>query len=403
MSGTEKFGYPVLDCDAHITEPLAIWSEYLDPKFRQEAQEHFAIQNAADGARWVVEEFMGPRTEAADGGRRGQGAGGGTVCRGGAYIYGRSVADIAALPTAGEMWGPESGYMNPGGFDSSARIKEMELMGVDKAIVIPTFFAMAPGVKDPKLSAALCRAYNDWVYDYCEPYSERLHPLAMLPVQDLELAVAEWERIAKKGFHIICARPNPMAGHPIFEPYWFPLWERCQEGGVPLVFHPFPTGELEGGSRFCATMGVGGLSETLSFTLDNIVTVSGLIFHGVLDRYPGLKLAFIESSCSWLIGILDRLDKRFHLARQQWPELKSLPTEIYQRQIFISFEAAERGAAALAPLLQDTLIWASDIPHHDADAPEGAVEKMNKIGLPKDIQAKVMGQNSARLFGISLD
>ncbi len=408
MGGREKFGYPVLDCDGHITEPLAIWTEYLEPKYREAAQEHFAIQNTPDGAMWTVEEFQGPRNPemAAYTQRLGRRAIGGMVCRGGAYIYGRSVADIAALSTEGEMWGPESGFMNPGGFDPHARIKEMDEMGVDKAIIIPTFFAMAPGVKDPELAVALCRAYNDWVYDYCKPYPDRLDPLAMLPVQDFDAAVAEWERIAKKGFHIICARPNPMAGHPIFDPHWFPLWDRCQEGGVPLVFHPFPTTELEGGTRFCNTMGVPDLGETLSFTFDNIITVSGLIMHGVLDRYPNLKLALLESSCSWMPGILDRLDKRFYLFRKEMREmagLKSLSTEIFKRQIYISFESAERAAAPLSPMLQDNLIWASDIPHHDADPPEGAVEQMNQLGISKDIQAKVMGQNSARLFGIPLN
>ena len=83
--------------------------------------------------------------------------------------------------------------------------------------------------------------------------------------------------------------------------------------------------------------------------------------------------------------------------------LKSLPTEIFKRQIFISFESAERAAAPLSPMLQDNLIWASDIPHHDADPPEGAVTQMNRLGIPKDIQAKVMGHNSARLFGIPLN
>ena len=134
MGGREKFGYPVLDCDGHITEPLAIWSEYLEPKYREAAKEHFSIQNGADGAFWTVEEFEGPGADAAY--SRGPGRGGltgGGICRAGAYRAGRTVEEIGNMPTDGEMWGPESGYMNPGGFDPHARIKEMDEMGGDKA------------------------------------------------------------------------------------------------------------------------------------------------------------------------------------------------------------------------------------------------------------------------------
>ncbi|MEE9285738.1 MAG: amidohydrolase family protein [Dehalococcoidia bacterium] len=401
MGGREQYGFPVLDCDGHITEPLVIWEEYLEKEYRDQAKEHFSIQNTPEGAIWIVEEFMGPRTGAAYGGP--QTSIGGIVVRAGAYRPGRTVEEIGKTPTDGQMWGPEGGYMAPGGFDSSERIKDMDIEGIDKAVIIPTFFAMVPGVHDAKLAAALCRAYNDWAWDYCKPYPDRLYPLAMVPVQDIGLAAAEFDRVAKKGFTIAAARPNPMAGHQLHESYWFPLWEKLQDAQVPLVFHPFPSSELVGGNRYCAEMGIGALGETLSFTLDNIVTVSGLIFHGVLDRFPKMNLAFIESSCTWVTGILDRLDKRFYLMRWAWPNLKTLPSEVFQRQIFISFEAAERGAAAISPLIQDNLIWASDYPHHDSDPPSMAVEKMNKAGLAKDIQTKVMGQNASRLFHIPLN
>jgi predicted TIM-barrel fold metal-dependent hydrolase len=400
MGGKEKFGFPVFDCDGHITEPLSIWSDYLEPRYREQAKEHFAIINTPEGSLWIVEEFMGPKAQAAYGGPQRLRAGGGV--RAGAYRPGRTVQDIAQIPTEGMKWGPEYGYMTPGGFDPHERIKDMELDGIDKACIIPTFFAMAPGIKDPQLAAALCTAYNDWALDYCKPYPERLYPLCMLPVQDLELATAEFARVAKRGCKIAAARPNPMAGHQLHDPYWEPVWASLQEANIPLVFHPFPTSELEGGNRFCQTSGIAGLGETLSFTLDNIVTVSGLMFHGVLDRYPRLKMAFIESSCTWITGVLDRLDKRFYLSRGNWPGLKTLPSEIFRRQLFISFEAAERAAPAMANLMQDNLIWASDYPHHDADPPGPAVERMRQLGIPTEIQAKVMGQNAARFFGIPL-
>lgn len=404
-----KFGFPVFDCDGHITEPLAIWNEYLDPKYRAAAREHFTIENTPQGAHWVVEEFFGP-----------PGSGGaylpaqqqvpglpagvfGTFCRAGAYRPGRTVKKISEIPTAGLMWGPDGDYMNPGGFDPHARIKDMDLEGIDKAAIIPTFFAMAPGIRDPQLANALCRAYNDWAWDYCRPYPDRLYPLAMAPVQDIALAKTELKRCAKKGFRIAAARPNPMAGHLLHEPYFFPLWEVLNEARIPVVFHPFPSPELEGGHEFLAKMGAGGLMETLSFTLDNMVTLANLMFHGILDKYRNVRLAFIESSCTWVFGVLDRLDKRYYLWRDQFPGLKSMPTELFQRQCFISFEAAERAVPFVTKLAPDNILWASDYPHHDADPPGPAVDWMCTQGLSPELQAKVMGGNASRFFGIPLN
>lgn len=400
---SEKFGFPVIDCDGHITEPLQVWTEYLDPAYRQAAAEHFCIQNTPDGAIWVVEEFMSPNAQqvALSYGERQAIAG--TVTRAGAYFPGISLEEIGAKPLAGRMWGP-SDVMNPGGFDGNARLKDLDLLGVDRTVIIPTFFAMVPGVKDPALAAALCRAYNDWVWDYCSADRDRLHPLAMLPVQDMELAKAELDRVVARGFHILGARPNPMAGHRLDEERWFPFWEALQETGFALIFHPFPTGELEGGTRWCAEAGIPELGETLAFTMDNIVTLGSLMFHGVLDRFPRMKLAFLESSCTWVPGILDRLDKRFYLLRRMTGEqpIQTLPSEIFARQCYISFEAAEHAAPALVELYPDNLIWASDYPHHDADPPEPAVRRMQEHHIPLDIEKKVMGANAARLFGIPL-
>jgi predicted TIM-barrel fold metal-dependent hydrolase len=300
------------------------------------------------------------------------------------------------------MWGPEHGFMNPGGFSSDARIQDMEVEGIDKAVIIPSFFAMLPGVHSAPLAAALCRAYNDWVYDYCASYPDRLYPVAMVPVQDLELAGKEFQRVAGKGFRIAAARPSAMAGHPVHDPYFFPLWEKLQEAEVALLFHPFPTTDLEGGGRFLHAMGLTYLSEALAFTLDNMVSLAGLITQGVLDRFPGLRMALIESSCTWVAGVLDRLDKRFYLQRDLLPGMKTLPSEVFRRQVFISFEAAEQAAPLVAPLLQDNLIWASDYPHLDADPPAMAVEKMNRACIARELQAKVMGRNASRLFGIPL-
>src|SRR5207247_8744979 len=112
-----------------------------------------------------------------------------------------------------------------GGFDPDARIGDMDAEGIDAAFLYPSLGLFAGAVEDPALAAAVCRAYNRWLADYCQPYPERLFGVAMLPMQDVDLAIAEM-RFAKKelGFKGGFIRPNPynnkMINHPDYEPFW---------------------------------------------------------------------------------------------------------------------------------------------------------------------------------------
>src|SRR2546428_9627957 len=85
-------------------------------------------------------------------------------------------------------------------------------------------------VRDPKLAAAMCRAYNRWLADYCQPYPDRLFGVAMLPMQSIELAIDEM-RFARKelGFRGGVLRPNPYNGRMLHHPDYAPFWDEGQE------------------------------------------------------------------------------------------------------------------------------------------------------------------------------
>ena len=85
-----------------------------------------------------------------------------------------------------------------GGFDPHARIVDMDLDGIDAAFLYPSLGLFAGAVEDPELAAAMCRAYNRWLADYCKPYPDRLFGVAMLPMQSVELAIEEM-RYAREG------------------------------------------------------------------------------------------------------------------------------------------------------------------------------------------------------------
>jgi hypothetical protein len=108
----------------------------------------------------------------------------------------------------------------PGGFDPHKRIPDMDADGIDAAFLYPSLGLFSGAIHDPNLAAATCRAYNRWLADYCKPYPDRLFGVAMLPLQDVDLAIKEMTFARKElGMRGGFIRPNPynekVIHHPI--------------------------------------------------------------------------------------------------------------------------------------------------------------------------------------------
>src|SRR5262245_58900691 len=193
--------YNVVDADGHILEPLDLWDKYIDPEFR-ERRPRFVIDENGKERLSVEGKLLGnPR-------------------------------GIGSLGSVGVRQGdvkPSSLKYHEGkkcGFDPHARIVDMDLDGIDAAFLYPSLGLFVGAVEDPGLAAAMCRAYNRWLADYCQPYPDRLFGVAMLPMQSVELAMEEMrharETLGMRGGFL---RPNPYHGnktisHPMYEPLW---------------------------------------------------------------------------------------------------------------------------------------------------------------------------------------
>ena len=158
--------YNVIDADGHVLEPFTLWNDYMDPQYRERAPKLVKDENGKE--RLLLEEkILGSR--AGFGGIGGVGARQGTVA-----------ADAMEYKDG-----------RKGGFDPHARIPDMDLDGIDAAFLYPSLGLFAGAVSDPAFAAAMCRAYNRWLADYCKPYPDRLFGIAMLPMQSIEAAIGE--------------------------------------------------------------------------------------------------------------------------------------------------------------------------------------------------------------------
>jgi hypothetical protein len=148
--------YNVVDADGHILEPLDLWDNYIDPEFR-ERRPRFVIDENGKERLSVEGKLLGNP--------RGIGSLG-------------SVGVRQGLVKANTLKYAEG---RRGGFDPHARIVDMDADGIDAAFLYPSLGLFTGAVDDPPLAAAMCRAYNRWLADYCKPYPERLFGVAMLP------------------------------------------------------------------------------------------------------------------------------------------------------------------------------------------------------------------------------
>jgi len=127
-----------------------------------------------------------------------------------------------------------------------------------------------------------------------------------------------------------------------------------------------------------------------------------LVAFGVLERHPGLRVVFLESSGGWAPFWLERLDDQAESFGGFCPDMVLRPSEYFARQCAISFEVDETTLPALVPFVgAERIVWGSDYPHHDATFP-GAVDALRRTLSPcaTSVQARILGLNARRLYGL---
>jgi predicted TIM-barrel fold metal-dependent hydrolase len=279
------------------------------------------------------------------------------------------------------------------------RLEAMDRDRIERGLLFPSAGLYLPSVQEEAYGAALCRAYNDWLYDYCAEDRARLLGVAVIPVQEVTLAVNEAKRAVNElGFKGIFVRPNPVKGRNLDDPYYDPLYRTIVELGVPLLVH-------EGTGAFLPTAGVDRyagrwfFTHTISHPFEQMLASLGLICNGALERHPELEVVFLESGAGWLPYWLWRMDEHYEILGFQVPWLKMKPSEYFRRQCFVSFEADEtRLGEVISTVGADRVVFASDYPHWDATFPGVTDLILERKDLDPATKRKIMGENAARLL-----
>jgi uncharacterized protein len=320
--------------------------------------------------------------------------------------------------------------MRPGGHQAEPRLKDMDSEGIDVSVLYPTHFLGIQNEPDVEFADVQCQAYNNWLSDHVTGSGGRLWGAAVVPQQDIERPAREVRRAAKlPGMKAAFIRPNPTAGwKPFNDPVYDPIWEAACDSGMPLGLHPFLAADLPGAcvglrlneassttkqavGRSALAPGVErSVTDNIFFTqaianpFDMMYSLTFLVAGGVCERYPDLKLIFLESNGGWIVPWLERLDHHYTVFDWDVPLLKMEPSEYFKRQCWISFDTDESTLAFTANselVGAERIIWASDYPHPDAKIPGVIDELLKEIeGLTPEQRAQIAGGSAETLYNL---
>ncbi len=335
----------------------------------------------------------------------------------------RKITDNLGQPRMlleGRVWGKSEGLgpgvsgpfaphivgSRPGMRDASKRLPDMDEEGIDVAVIFGTSIALTVnGLQDKGLSTAVCHAVNRWLIDYCSADPKRLKGVGLIPCQDPSRAAEELAFLVEHGL-ASAMLPTNVYGINLGDRRFDPIYQAAQELGIPLSVHP-QTGH-DGQYGVSGVMGAGSermekysYVHVTAFPFELMIALMHMIGEGVFDRFPNLKVAFMEGGCGWLPFWMERLDEHQEKLRPQWPDLQRKPSEIIRSdQVSFTCEPEEQTLPYVLDFVGESqVMYASDYAHWDCEFPESVNTIARTLTGDGTRLRKVLGNNAARFFG----
>lgn len=360
------FAYPLISADSHITEPPDLYLEHIDPAWRERAPH--VVRDDKEGDLFVA-EGMRP------------------IKLGLVAAAGRRPEDITPGGLVDDM--------HQSGWDSGLRLADQARDGVSAEVLYPTVGMMLCNLPDLDYKHACFQAYNRWIADYCAADPNRLLGAGQTAARTAADAIDDLHAIAAAGLRGVMMPGMPGEGD-YDQLAWDPFWSAAAEVGLPISFHILttPPPGLRG-SRLNAFLAiVRGIQDILGM----------LVFGGVFERHPSLRVVCVEADAGWVPHFMYRMDHaykrhRHHLAPGQ--HLAKLPSEYFAEHIYVTFQDDWTAFAAADQLNWHRLMWANDFPHSDSTWPwsqEMLAEQTTQLSA--DQCEAILSANCAELYGI---
>ena len=279
--------------------------------------------------------------------------------------------------------------------DVPTRLRDMDTEGIEVSVLFPTTGFAITQSPEKDYAAAYCRGYNDWIASVCKE-SPRLKGIGLVPFQDVPAAVAEVNRaITKLGLAGIAVASFGMKEH-LGTPIFWPIYEELQRLNAPLLVHNSrqgPAGEI----RFNTFL----FAHTIGRPFETLIDCAALAYGGVPEKFPKLRIAFLECGCGWVPYWMDRMDEEWEKRQSEAPLLKAKPNEYMTRGNW--FYAAEPEESTLPYVIDrigdDKILFASDYPHWDGMFPYVVSTIHGRKDISEESKGKFLGENAKKLYG----
>ncbi len=295
-----------------------------------------------------------------------------------------------------------------GGYDPNERLKEMAIDGVSAEVLYPTLGLRLFGLHEADLQEACFRVYNDWISEYCSVAPDRLVGIGCVSAYNIENAVAEIERCKKNDLRGALVWQAPHPDLPLYSQHYDPLWAAAQDLDMPINFHIL-TGHNYAMNREGRSREEGIRGSVNIKTYEAITALYDLIFYGVLDRYPRMKIVFVENEVGWIPFFLQQWDYYYRRNRETPRSnvapltIDSLPSEYFARQVYSTFFDDAAGGHNFDWWGVDNCMWSNDYPHPNSTWPHSREVIARDLGhLSAEDQAKLVRDNVAKLYGLKV-
>ena len=281
--------------------------------------------------------------------------------------------------------------------DAQMQLADMDAEGIDTAVLYPTSGLAIGQVREVDLAVALSRAYTDWAADYCAANPQRLQAVALLQVIDAAAAADELERAVQRGLvgGMIPSYSRHGAANP-GERALDPLYARAERLGVPIAIHA-NGGITPMNERFNLFPQV----HTFGHVPEQMAAVTATVLVGLFERFPNLKVGFMEAGCGWVPFWMEHMDEETELRARELPWLSAKPSEyLTSGRAFFGVEPEERLIGLVAEHVgEDCLLYASDYPHWDSGWPHTTRTLAARADLSATLKRKLMAENAYRFYG----
>jgi predicted TIM-barrel fold metal-dependent hydrolase len=377
-----ELGIKLISADNHINEPRNLFIDRFPKHLKDKAPR--VIEGADGGEGWSIDGTPPKRTYGLE------------------AMAGFDKKDY-------RISGLRHDQLRKGNYDGAEHLKDMDIDGVYASVTYPGFAPSFYTHPDKEVALVGTQVYNDWILDEFQAADpKRLCGLALAPTEvGMDETIAEMKRIHKKGCRAMYIPGSPTVPYN-HKTHYEPLWQTANDLGITLCMHRNhggPPDKTEWDFHSEDRVSIGGI-VTRYFSC--IRPFSYIIFNGVFDRYPDLRMVGAEVDCGWAPFWVQTMEHHWDVQKSWFPvKLKHSPTDFIGKNIFTTnvddYAGYQMIGTGLWPWMSSMTMFSSDYPHSATIWPHSReVAVKMTAGLKPEDTRKTLSENAARVFGFDI-